>query len=727
MAGYTRTDTTNNIATGLVINAADFDGEYNAIETAFNATGGHAHDGVAGGGARILKLGPSGDLTISAGAVTPLSNNAIDLGTSGAQFKDLFIDGVGYIDAMDGDVLFGSTVGASKLQFRDTAIYINSSADGQLDLVADTEIQIAATTIDMNGNVNVSGSLTIGGAGISEAELEILDGASLSTIELNYLEGTTLGTVVASKVLAVDSNKDITGFRNISLTGTVDGIDIATRDAVLTSTTTTAGAALPKAGGALTGAVTTNSTFDGVDIATRDGVLTSTTTTANAALPKTGGAMTGAITTNSTFDGRDVAADGVLATNALPKGGGAMTGAITTNSTFDGVDIATRDAILTSTTTTAGAALPKTGGAMTGAITTNSTFDGVDIATRDAILTSTTTTAGAALPKSGGAMTGDITGLTDLNVGATSAPGTLDVYGAFKVSNAQNDWFTIDVVDTLSAFAGHATLANSDGNIYFKVGSENSLILNMNGGVSLYYNNLLRLHTHAGGATITGTVTNFYDTTADASAGPDLKLDRGSATPANSDYLGNLQFFGRSSNGTSTQYGHIRSTIYGVTQGSTRGNMYIDALDTDGVLYTGLGVSGKQTTLYYSDSARLLTTSAGLTVTGNMIVSGTVTENSDERLKDNITTISGALDLVSDMRGVTYDKDGRAGVGVIAQEIQKVLPELVSEPADGEYLSVAYGNISGVLIEAIKELRAEVDHLSKTACTCKCTCKTPEV
>ena len=92
-------------------------------------------------------------------------------------------------------------------------------------------------------------------------------------------------------------------------------------------------------------------------------------------LPKSGGAMTGAITTNSTFDGRDVAADGVLATNALPKAGGAMTGAITTNSTFDGVDIAVRDAILTSTTTTAGAALPKAGGSMTGIlnITTSGT------------------------------------------------------------------------------------------------------------------------------------------------------------------------------------------------------------------------------------------------------------------------------------------------------------------------------------------------------------------
>ncbi len=92
---------------------------------------------------------------------------------------------------------------------------------------------------------------------------------------------------------------------------------------------------LPLTGGAMTGAITTNSTFDGVDVATRDGVLTSTTTTANA---------------------------------ALPKAGGAMTGAITTNSTFDGVDIATRDAVLTSTTTTANAALPKAGGTLSGAI-----------------------------------------------------------------------------------------------------------------------------------------------------------------------------------------------------------------------------------------------------------------------------------------------------------------------------------------------------------------------
>ena len=92
------------------------------------------------------------------------------------------------------DVLVNST---EKLYFRDTAIYLNSSADGQLDLVADTEIQIAATTIDINGNVDISGTLTIGSAGISEAELEILDGLTATTTELNIIDGsaTTQATV----------------------------------------------------------------------------------------------------------------------------------------------------------------------------------------------------------------------------------------------------------------------------------------------------------------------------------------------------------------------------------------------------------------------------------------------------------------------------------------------------------------------------------------------------
>jgi hypothetical protein len=122
----------------------------------------------------------------------------------------------------------------------------------------------------------------------------------------------------AVREVTVDTTKDTLVVHDGS---TAAGFALA-RESALTTTTALANAALAKSGGALTGALTTNSTIDGVDIATRDGVLTSTTNTANtanttaaAALAKSGGAMTGAITTNSTFDGRDVATDGTKLDN----------------------------------------------------------------------------------------------------------------------------------------------------------------------------------------------------------------------------------------------------------------------------------------------------------------------------------------------------------------------------------------------------------------------------
>ena len=97
---------------------------------------------------------------------------------------------------------------------------------------------------------------------------------------------------------------------------------------------------------------------------------------------------------------------------------------------------------------------------------------------------------------------------------------------------------------------------------------------------------------------------------------------------------------------------------------------------------------------------------------GNFTAPGNVTAYSDIRLKSNITTITNALDIVNSMRGVRFDKDGNRGVGVIAQEIREVLPEVVIENEDeNKTLSVAYGNISGVLIEAIKELSSEIEKL----------------
>jgi hypothetical protein len=83
-------------------------------------------------------------------------------------------------------------------------------------------------------------------------------------------------------------------------------------------------------------------------------------------------------------------------------------------------------------------------------------------------------------------------------------------------------------------------------------------------------------------------------------------------------------------------------------------------------------------------------------------------------LKENIVTIDSALNKVEQMRGVYFnkidDETKTRNVGVIAQEMEEVLPEVVYTREDG-MKSVAYANIVGVLIEAIKELKAEIDIL----------------
>ena len=88
-----------------------------------------------------------------------------------------------------------------------------------------------------------------------------------------------------------------------------------------------------------------------------------------------------------------------------------------------------------------------------------------------------------------------------------------------------------------------------------------------------------------------------------------------------------------------------------------------------------------------------------------------ITAYSDINMKEDISTIENALDKVSQMRGVMFTRKDTSerGTGVIAQEIRDILPEVVME--NKEYLSVAYGNIVGVLIEAIKELQKRVEEL----------------
>ena len=103
---------------------------------------------------------------------------------------------------------------------------------------------------------------------------------------------------------------------------------------------------------------------------------------------------------------------------------------------------------------------------------------------------------------------------------------------------------------------------------------------------------------------------------------------------------------------------------------------------------------------------------SGATFTGTVTAPNFVS-SSDRRLKTDIETIGDALNLVRDLRGVRYVMGGQPGIGVIAQEVEPILPEIVSE-ADG-LKRVAYGNLAGLLIEAIKVLADEIDHLKGKA------------
>ena len=158
MATYTRQST---FTDGDTIYASLLNNEYDQLVAAFHVSSGHTHDGTTTG---------------DGGPISNLYSNALTFGTNAntdiaVTFNATTNDGVltwmedeDYFKFSD-DILVDS---AEKVLFRDSAIYIHSSADGQLDLVADTEIQIAATTVDLNGNLDVSGTLKIGsGATVS--------------------------------------------------------------------------------------------------------------------------------------------------------------------------------------------------------------------------------------------------------------------------------------------------------------------------------------------------------------------------------------------------------------------------------------------------------------------------------------------------------------------------------------------------------------------------------
>ena len=112
-----------------------------------------------------------------------------------------------------------------------------------------------------------------------------------------------------------------------------------------------------------------------------------------------------------------------------------------------------------------------------------------------------------------------------------------------------------------------------------------------------------------------------------------------------------------------------------------------------------------------------LDTNGNLSINGSITATGDITAFSDRRLKSEIERIEGGLEKVSKINGYTYIQNNKRSTGCVAQEVMEVLPEAVLEVYNGTaeetLYTLAYGNLAGLFVEAIKELKGELDALKK--------------
>ena len=205
MAGYSARQST--YTDGDVINAADSNDEFNQILAAFNASTGHNHDGTAGEGSRVTVVGTAADNVTFGAALTPDANNSIDIGTTSAQFKDLYLDGTATVDGL----VIGS---ATSITDVDTDL---SSVSGSDDTVASakaikTYVDAQVTAQDLDFQADSGGAL---GIDLDSETLTLTGGTGIDTSgssnTVTFAIDSTVATLTGSqsltnKTIDVDNN-----------------------------------------------------------------------------------------------------------------------------------------------------------------------------------------------------------------------------------------------------------------------------------------------------------------------------------------------------------------------------------------------------------------------------------------------------------------------------------------------------------------------------------------
>jgi len=566
-ATYTRQ---SSYSDGDVIQANDTNNEFDQLLAAFASSSGHTHDGTTGEGGPITKL-LGNSLTLGAG--TAGTDITVTFDGESNDGVLLWKEDEDYFEFSD-DILLATT---EKLQFRDTAIYINSSADGQLDIVADTEVQIAATTVDINGAVDISGNLTVGGS-------VIIGGNTLSSTELLFLDGITAGTVTASKALVVDSNKDIASLRNITITGELDA---ATLD------------------------ISGNADIDGTletDALSIDG----TTITATAAEINLidGGATVG---TTAIADG-----DGLIINDA----GTMRVSTVQTLAAYLDDEITAMPNLVTTAATTVGAL-------NSGSITSG--FGTID--TGSSTITTTGLITGGSLDIDDVVINGTTIGHTDDTDLITLADGIATVAGEISVTtldiggtNVTSTATELNIMDGDTS-ASSTTLADADRIVVNDAGTMKQVALT---DFETYFESALDTLSNVTtvGALNSGSITSGFGAidvgSSNLTATGTISLGATSFNDNAITNVGDIALDSISADGTdiNVAVSDNSATAFTIKQGSDN-YLVIDTGNSSESVSIGTGVSGTAITLGHGTSE--VTVGDNLTVTGDLTVSGTTT------------------------------------------------------------------------------------------------------
>jgi hypothetical protein len=282
-----------------------------------------------------------------------------------------------------------------------------------------------------------------------------------------------------------------------------------------------------------------------------------------------------------------------------------------------------------------------------------------------------------------------VDGNGNVGVGTTSPGSKLEVNGTFKATGTGLIQGRLSVgtssssdIDMLRAGGNYITATNASGVLYFRTVSDIRMAILANGNIGIKTTNPSYLLDVRDG-TLSGAIARF------SAVNAHVIIESSTAGPA---------VLHLKPNATGNKSGQFK-----VTTGEGYNFRWSnDAASTAEVTYMKLDTS---------------TTGGGdLTVKGDIIAYGAP---SDERYKENIKPIENALDKALKLQGVTFDwkesdsiLDIKEDIGFIAQDVQKVIPELVRENEDGK-LSLRYQGVTPILLEAIKELKAEIEELKK--------------